>query len=119
MYGFPADLDLSPAIGHETTQVCVGPYDLQFSFGPVAFAVQSRVELLHGDVAVAIWESGRWPEPAFYQMFNTPIIEFAVVDRKRLRLRLENGYDLQLTDTSERHESMQIYVNGLDDVYIV
>ena len=45
MYGFPADLDLSPAIGQETTQFCVGAYDLQFAFGSVTFAIQSRVEI--------------------------------------------------------------------------
>ena len=119
MYGFPADLDLSPALGQETTQLCVGPYDLQFSFGNVSFSIQSRVELLRDETVTAIWEAGQWPGPSFYQMFNTPVVGFTVLDKYRLRVRLGNGYELQLTDTSEQYESMQIYVGGLDGAHII
>src|SRR5690606_33734656 len=73
MYGFPADLDLSPALGQETTQLCVGPYDLQFSFGVVAFAVQSRVEIWRNSDLIGSWEAGGWPEPAFHQMLSTAL----------------------------------------------
>ena len=119
MYGFPADLDLSAALGQETTQICVGPYDLQFSFGVVAFAVQSRVEIWRNSDLIGSWEAGDWPGPAFYQMFNTALQTFAVLDPKRLSLRLANGLELQLLDTSEQYESMRIYVGGLDGAHII
>ena len=41
MYGIPKELDLSPVLGEFTTQVRVGQFDLQFTFGSVSFAVQS------------------------------------------------------------------------------
>ncbi|QNP40180.1 hypothetical protein [Lysobacter solisilvae (ex Woo and Kim 2020)] len=119
MYGFPADLDLSPALGQETTQLCVGPYDLQFSFGTVAFAIQSKVEIWRGGDPAGIWEAGGWPDPAFYQVLNTALLAFAVLDPKRLSLRLANGLELLLLDTSEQYESMQIYVGGLDGAHII
>ena len=46
-------------------------------------------------------------------------LRFCMAGRDPLYGFALNGYDLQLPDTSERHESMQIYVNGWDDVYIV
>lgn len=61
MYGIPNDLDLSPVVGESTTHVRGGQFDLQFTFGPVSFAVPSPVKLLRDDKLVAHWEEGRAP----------------------------------------------------------
>ena len=119
MYRFAADLDLSSALGQETTQLCVGPYDLQFSFGPIAFAVQSTVEIWRNDRLIGSWEAGGWPDACFYQVLSTTLEAFAVLDPQRLSLRLANGLELHLLDTSEQYESLQIYVGGLEGAHIV
>lgn len=108
MYRIPADLDLSPAVGEFTTQFRVGAFDLQFTLGSVNFAVESRVELLRGGTRVAEWESGRWPEPGFFELFNATVERCeAVSDRV-----IENGLTLRLFDDSDQYESMQITVDG-------
>jgi len=119
MYGFPADLDLSTAIGKETTQLRVGAYDLQFSFGPVSFAIQSKVEIFRDETVLGTWEAGQWPEAIFYQMFNVPLVSFSVLDKERLKLHLGNGLAVVLTDNSEQYESMQIYIEGLPGAFII
>lgn len=119
MYGFSADLDLSVAIGQEITQFCVGPFDLQFSFGAVAFAVQSKVEIWRKSQLIGSWEAGSWPDPVFYQVFGSALQAFSVLDPKRLSLQLANGLELLLIDDSEQYESMQIYVEGLEGAHIV
>ncbi len=59
MYRIPKELDLSPVVGEFTTQVRVGQFDLQFTFGAVNFAVQSPVNLFREGKLVAHWEEGK------------------------------------------------------------
>ena len=59
MYRIPKDLDLSPVVGEFTTQLRVGQFDLQFTFGPVNFAVQSPVNIFRDGKLVAHWEEGK------------------------------------------------------------
>jgi hypothetical protein len=112
MYGFPADLDLSTAIGQETTQLRIGPHDLQFSFGEVTFAVQSTVELRRGSLFVSAWHAGEWPGSDFYQVFGSPVTKMHRIDERRLCIALANGLDLHLLDTSDQYESLQIRISG-------
>ncbi len=55
MYRIPDKLDLSPVVGEFTTQLRVGQFDLQFTFGPVSFAVQSPVNLFRDGKLIAHW----------------------------------------------------------------
>lgn len=119
MYGFPADLDLSLALGQAITQLRVGPHDLQFSFGDVAFALQSKVEIWRDSDLIGTWEAGGWPDPAFYQVFNIALRTFLVLDPRRLSLRLASGLELRLFDDSEQFESLQITIRGVRDAYII
>jgi hypothetical protein len=119
MYGFPSDLNLLAAVGHETTQFCIGPYDLQFSFGPVAFAIQSRVELQQDGGVVASWQAGEWPGAAFYSALSKPVSAVRVVDERRLCIALQEGLELHVLDTSEQYESLQIYVQDVQGPYII
>ncbi len=63
MYRIPSNLDLSPVVGEFTTQVRVGQFDLQFTFGSVNFAAQSPVQLLRDDEPIATWERGPVARP--------------------------------------------------------
>lgn len=73
MYRIPPGLDLSPVVGEFTTQVRVGQFDLQFTFGSVNFAVQSPVNLFRDGEIVAHWEEGQWPDAGFYEIMNTAV----------------------------------------------
>jgi hypothetical protein len=77
------------------------------------------VEIWRSGDLIGSWEAGAWPDAAFYQMLNTALEAFVVLDPRRLSLRLANGLELQLLDTSEQYESMQIYIGGVDGAYII
>ena len=53
MYRIPKELDLNPVVGEFTTQVRVGQFDLQFTFGTVNFAIQSPTSIFKDHKMVA------------------------------------------------------------------
>ena len=112
MYRIPTELDLSPVVGEFTTQVRVGQYDLQFTFGSVNFAVQSPVSLYRGGQLVAHWEEGKWPEPGFYDIMNSEVRRCEIVNDRLIVFEFENGMEMHLEDNSDQYESMQISFEG-------
>lgn len=108
MHRIPKDLDLDAALGAFTTQIRVGQFDLQFTFGPVSFAVQSPVNVFRDGQSVAHWEGGHWPDPGFYEVMNSELRRYEVVSERLLVLELDNGLALHLEDNSDQYESMQI-----------
>ncbi len=112
MYRIPKDLDLSPVVGEFTTQVCVGQFDLQFTFGDVNFAVESPVNLFRDGQLVAHWEQGKWPDPGFYDIMNTEVRRCEVMSDRLIVFQFENGIEMHLEDSSDQYESMQIRFKG-------
>jgi len=108
MYRIPKELNLSSVVGEATTQVRVGQFDLQFTFGDVSFAVQSPVSLFRDGNRVAHWEEGRWPEPEFYSIMNTNVARCEIVNDRLIAIEFENGIEMHLEDNSDQYESMQI-----------
>lgn len=119
MYRIPGDLDLSPVVGEFTTQVRVGQFDLQFTFGPVHFAVQSPVSLFRDGERFARWEEGRWPDPGFFEIMNATVTRCEVVNDRRIVIAFENGIDMHLEDDSDRYESMQISIEGNPTLWVI
>ncbi len=116
MYGIPEELDLSAVVGEFTTQIRVGQFDLQFTFGTVAFAVSSPVSVLQDGKVVASWSEGRWPDAGFFDVMNSAVMGYSS-DSKEIILELENDLSLRLVDDSDRYESMKISIG--DDLWIV
>lgn len=112
MYRMPKELDLSAAVGTFTTQVRVGPFDLQFTFGDVTFAIQSPVNLFRGGKRFAHWEEGRWPDAGFYETMNTRITRCEIVNDRLIVLGFANGIEMHLEDNSDQYESMHISFKG-------
>jgi hypothetical protein len=108
MYRIPKDLDLSPVVGEFTTQVRVGQFDVQFTFGRVNFAVQSPVHLFRGGKQVARWEEGKWPEPGFFDLMNSKVTRCEAISDRVIVFEFENGLEMRLADSSDQYESMQI-----------
>lgn len=119
MYRIPRNLDLSGVIGESTTQLRVGQFDLQFTFGPVSFSVESPVQLFKHGVLVAHWEQGKWPESGFYDMMNSEAKRCEVVTDRLLVIELENGIEIHLQDSSDQYESMSISIDGQDEKWII
>lgn len=111
MYRIPSDLDLSPVVGECTTQVRVGPFDLQFTFGPVNFVAQSPVQLLRGDTIIAGWEGGRWPDQGFYDILNSTVLRCDIVGDRHIEIGFENGLMMRLVDDSDQYECLVITID--------
>lgn len=111
IHPIPSDLDLSLVVGEFTTQLRVGQFDLQLSFGPVHFMVQSSISLYRGDELVTSWVEGQWPGAEFFNVMNTPVRSYDIVEDRRIVLEFENGVQMQLDADSERYECMHITVN--------
>jgi len=119
MYRIPNKLDLSPVVGEFTTQLRVGQFDLQFTFGPVSFAVQSPVNLFRDGKLIAHWEEGRWPEPGFFDVMNVKVKRCEVRNDRLIVLEFENGIAMHLEDSSDQYECMQIYFEGNPSPWII
>lgn len=119
MFRIPPDLDLSPVVGQATTQVGVGQFDLQLTFGRVNFGVESPVNLYRGGDLVARWEPGRWPEPAFYEIMNSEVRRCEIVNDRLIVLDFENGIAMHLEDSYGHYESMQISFKGEQRQWII
>jgi hypothetical protein len=111
MYRIPSDLDLSPVVGELTTQVRVGAFDLQFTFGTVNFLAQSPVQLLRGETIVSEWEGGRWPDRGFYDILNTTVSRCDIVSDRHIDIGFENGLTMRLADDSDQYECLQIRID--------
>jgi hypothetical protein len=112
MYRIPKELDLSPVVGEFTTEIRVGQFDLQFTFGSVSFAIQSPVNVFRNGNLVAHWEEGKWPAPGFYDIINSRVRRCEVVNDRLIVLAFENGLAMHLEDNSDQYESMQISFAG-------
>lgn len=119
MYRIPKELDLSLVVGEHATQIRVGQFDIQFTFGKVNFAIQSTVILKRNEKEIGRWEDGTWPAPAFYDIMNTEIKNFEVIGDRKIVLRFENGIEMYLEDNSDQYESMQISIEGDPCLYII
>ena len=112
MYRIPKELDLSAVIGQVTTQLRVGQFDLQFTFGGVNFSVQSPVNLLQAGKQVAHWEPGKWPEAGFFDVMNSEVARAEIVHDRLIVLGFANGVEMHLVDDSDHYECMQITFKG-------
>ena len=119
MYRIPKELDLSPVVGEFTTQVRVGQFDLQFTFGDVNFTIQSPVNLFRNGKLIAHWEEGKWPDPGFYEVMNTEVTRCQVVNDRLLVFEFANGIEMHLQDNSDQYESMQIWFKDNPSEWII
>lgn len=111
MYRIPSDLDLSPVVGEFTTQVRVGAFDLQFTFGAVNFLAQSPVQLLPDGTIVSEWGGGRWPDPGLYDILNTNVSRCEIVSDRHIEIGFENGLTMRLVDDSDQYECLHIRID--------
>jgi len=119
MYRVPLDLDLSKIVGEFATQLRVGQFDLQFTFGAVNFAIQSPVTLSRDGEVVGSWNEGRWPDATFYDVMNSSVTRWQIPDDRRIVIHLENGLTINLTDDSDQYECMHISFEGEPGVEII
>ncbi|MCQ4261109.1 MULTISPECIES: hypothetical protein [Pseudomonadaceae] len=118
MYQIPKKLDLSEAIGQCTTQLRIGPFDIQFSFGKVNFNIQSRVVLKSDGKIIGQWEEGSWPDATFYEVFNRAMVNWQLQENSII-LSLENGIEMQLIAGNDGYECIQISIEEQNILWVI
>lgn len=119
MYRIPNNLDLSKVVGEFTTQIRVGQFDLQFTFGLVSFAVQSRVSLIRNGEVIGRWQEGKWPDPQFFEIMNVNVVKCEIPNDRLIILHFKNGIEMHLRDDSDQYECMQISIEGNPSQWII
>lgn len=119
MYRIPSTLDLRPVVGEATTQLRVGQFDIQFTFGPLAFAIQSPIRLFRGGQLIAQWDGSNWPEAGFRDVMNQKVVRCDIVSDTRIVFEFQDGLEMHLEDNSDQYESMQIACAGNPKPYII
>ena len=114
MYRIPDDLDLSKIVGQFTTQLLVGQYDMQFSFGDIRFAIESPIELYRDGAIIGSWIAGAWPPPQFFDVMNSNVISYEIPNNRTIVIRLENNIEVHLCDNSDQFECMKISIGDSD-----
>lgn len=113
------DLDLSPVVGEFTTLIGVGQFDLQFTFGPLGFSVQSPVNLFRDGMPLAHWEEGKWPDPGFYDIMNTEVTRCEFKNERSILFEFDNGIEMRLEDDPDQPEIMRIQCEGEPSVRVI
>lgn len=106
----PSNLSLDRIVGSFLTQLRVGQYDLQFTFGDVDFIVESEVSLIRNGRRIGFWKGGRWPSTEFYEIMNTNVVEYSIPDERTIIILLDNGIEITLRDNSEVYESIRVSI---------
>ena len=120
MYGIPSDLNYASMIGEFTTQVGVGQFDVQLTLGDFRFIIQSPIHLFKDGIRVGGWPPPPWPDTAFYDLMNVAVASVDLPNDKTIRISFENGLIAELSDDSDKYETMQIIVGKAPGaVYIV
>ena len=99
--------------------MCVGQFDLQFTFGGISFTIQSPVNLFRDGKLFAHWEEGRWPDPGFYEIMNSEVTRCQIVNDRLIVFEFANGIEMHLEDNSDQYESMQIRFKENASVLII
>jgi hypothetical protein len=108
MYGVPRDLDLRPFMGNYLTQLCIGPWDLQFRFttGGLVLSVYGHWELR--DAAGGLVDQATDRTLAQHEGLRLHFLLGSTVTATRLdpprslTLIFDNGMALTVADDSER-----------------
>ena len=119
MYRIPKKLNLSKVNGAFTTQICIGPYDIQFEIGDVHFAIQSEIRLKKNGEQVAVWQEGDWPSAEFFNVMNVDVVSYNIPNDREIIINFENGYSLHIYDNSDQYESMQIRIKGENMLWVI
>jgi hypothetical protein len=119
MHRIPKELDLSHVVGQFTTQIRVGQFDFQFTFGPVDFGISSPVDLFRSGQVIGHWEEGKWPDPAFYDIMNTEVTKCEIKSDTLIIIRFANGIEMHLVDDSDQYECMKIAFDGNPNICII
>ncbi len=120
MYHLPDNLPLSGVVGEFTTQIRVGQFDVQFTFGKVNFIITGRVDLVRNGEIIGSWQEGKWPDPQFYEIMNVNITRYEIPNDITIVFYFENGIEMRLMDDSDYHyEWLQITVEGTKDWWVI
>jgi hypothetical protein len=117
MYGVPANLDLRPFHGDYLTQVCIGPWDIQFKFGRGGdISVLGHWELR--DAAGLLLEQAVDGPAArechrVHRLLMATVVGSSIDPPWSFALHFDNGLTLRIFDDSKQYESCSIHPGGI------
>lgn len=114
MHRVPENLDLSTLLGATLNMIGLGRYDVQFTFeAKTTICLQGNATLLQNGVEIATWdEENNWSSLVFQRLLNQSVESYSVPHDRLIEIKFTNSFALQLHDSSDHYESMQIYFHN-------
>lgn len=114
MYGIPENFDLSIILGSDLNMISQGRYDVQFSFDAgIKICLQGIASVLQSGTEIAIWsEEKNWSSLGFQKLLNQSVESVLAPNIRLIEIHFKNSLVLQLHDSSDQYESMQIYFSN-------
>lgn len=111
MYGIPENLDLSIILGSDLNMISQGRYDVQFSFdASLTICLQGIASVLQNGIEIAVWnKENNWSSLGFQKLLNQSVEGVLLPNNRLIEINFKNGLVLQLHDSSDQYETMQIY----------
>lgn len=60
------------------------------------FAVQSAIDLFRDGELMAHWEEGQRPESGFYEIVNTEVVRWEIINERLILFEFVNGIEMHM-----------------------
>ncbi len=115
MYGVTKGLDLSALIGLTVEQVALGQYQFQINLDQDGFLyIESSAKFYAFDNLVEEWATGDVANStSLVALLGKKIVSASVHPPDRIDVTFEDGYAIQIFESPDQFESLQINPGGI------
>ena len=107
----PVDLDLTPLVGRELNQICIGPFDLQFRFDSDRFvACQGRVLVEVDGLSDQVFDGSAWGNVSLLpRVAGREVTSWRIEATHEFSISLSGGAKLRFQSTDSPYEEFVIH----------
>ncbi len=115
VYGVPAELDLTPFVGVDLNQICLGRFQVQFHFSGAGVISCESYWDLRGPTGELI--DAECPHEArdcyrLHHILDQQVVRYAVDSPRSFTLVFGTGHALTVCDDSEHYESATLRMDS-------
>lgn len=113
MYGLPVDIDLSPLLGQELQQICIGQYDAILNFsGEASVGSATTFVCSSPNGETSAFTSPPAATPSLMRVLGSPVVAARREAPGTLVLEFANGERLDIPDAEEHYESYTLQIGS-------
>lgn len=118
MYGLPEDIDLSPLVGQELQQICIGQSDAILNFsGEISIGSATNFVNYAANGETTSFTSPPEAAASLVRLLGSPVVAARREPPGTLVLEFANGERLDVPDAEEHYESYTLQIGG--ELYVI